>query len=172
MFAYCLNNPSNRRDSGGDFSYKSLCDEDNLLALPWESAGGGSGGGAASSGFDWSAFLRTLQGALDGLSMAMGNRNLTRTEQHHLFSNKHKTYTPQYEKIADRYNYSLDHSSNTVSLEGHKGRHTNAYHDFMIFGLNELDAIAAGDSATFVEGMYHLGKFVENNPGLPYAKYK
>ena len=171
MFAYCRNNPVSRMDAAGTDDVCVTANEDNT---PFNDVGGDRGGigGGAGGGVDWGSFIRTLQGALDGLSMAMGSRNLTHTEQHHLLSDKSKAYTPQYKEVADRYNYSLDHSSNIVPLEGHKGRHTNAYHDFMIFSLNELDAKAAGDPVTFVEGMYIIGQFVKDNPGLPYAKNK
>ena len=105
----------------------------------------GSGGGGGGS--TWNMFVRTMKSAADGLNMAMGNKNITHTERHHVLSDKNTTYTPQYKEITDRYNYSLDHESNLVSLSGHRGRHTNVYHEFMLFALNEIDAIAMGDFA-------------------------
>ena len=113
-----------------------------------------------------------MQSAADGLNMAIGQRNMSHVEQHHLLSNKHQIYTPQYKEITDRYGYRLDHSSNIVSLSGHQGRHTNAYHDFMYLSITELDNIAAGSPTLFVDGMIKIGQFVSDHPWLPYAKYK
>ena len=156
-------------DAAGTDDICVTANEDNN---PFNDVGGERGGLGGGAGGTWDAFMRTMQGALDGLSMAMGNRNLTHTEQHHLLSDKHKTYTSQYTEVTDRYNYSLDHSSNIVPLEGHKGRHTKAYHDFMVFGLHTLDAIAANNQAIFIEGMYIIGQFVQEHSWLPYARYK
>ena len=127
----------------------------------------GSGGGGI-----WQAFTRTLKYAADGLKQASGQRDLTRTENHHIISDKHSTKTIEYKEIVDRYNYSLDHNSNIVPLQGHRGRHTNAYHDFVAIAVTELDTIAAGSIDAFIQGMEILGKFIQENWWLPYAQYK
>lgn len=80
------------------------------------------------------------------------------------------TRMPKY--AADRYNYSLDHNSNIVPLQGRRGRHTNVYHDFVAIAVTELDTIAAGSIDTFIQGMEILGKFIQANWWLPYAQYK
>lgn len=76
----------------------------------------------------------------------------------------------KYKEITDRYNYSLDHKSNIVLLEGHRGRHTNAYHEFMLFAITQLDILAPGDLAVFIDGMWVINGFILDNPQLPYAK--
>ena len=55
---------------------------------------------------------------------------------------------------------------------GHSGRHTNAYHDTMLFYMTELDALANGASDVFMAGIEMIAVFLIENPGLPYAKYK
>ena len=72
----------------------------------------------------------------------------------------------------DRYNYDLDHGYNTIELSGHRGRHTNYYHDTMLQALKELDAIADGDLLKFLEGMKAIYDCIEVFPYLPYAGKK
>ena len=57
-------------------------------------------------------------------------------------------------------------------LEGHRGRHTNAYHDFITVVITELDVLADGSIDAFIKGMQILGEFVKENWWLPYAQYK
>ena len=170
MFAYCRNNPVKRTDASGTDDICVTSNEDNN---PFNDMGPVSGsGGAGGGGNIWGAFTRTLQSAADGLNMAMGQRNMAHVEQHHMFSNKNQQYTPQFKEIADRYDYSLNSQENIVALAGHSGRHTNAYHDTMLFYMTELDAIAAGNSDLFMTGIGIISSFLKDNPWLPYAKYK
>ena len=167
MFAYCRNNPVTRRDtSGTDDVCATDFNQDNNPLNDLGSPSGGGGGGI------WKSFTRTLKYAADGLKMASGQRNLTHKEKHHIISNKNSTKTIGCKEIADRYNYSLDHPSNIVPLEGHRGRHTNAYHDFVTIAITKLDVLADGSTDAFVEGMKVLGKFIQDNLWLPYAQYK
>ena len=89
-----------------------------------------------------------------------------------MISNKHKTKYIECKEIADRYNYSLNHKSNIVLLQGHRGGHTNAYQDFITVAIKELDIIAEGSLDTFIEGMQILGEFIKENWWIPYAQYK
>ncbi len=168
MFAYCRNNPVCRKDASGTQDLSIFLDD-------------GSDGDVDCSPIDpddvyqggcWGSFRRALQDAADGLNMAMGQRNMSHTERHHVFSDKNKTYSPQYKEVADRYNYKLSQEENMVSLPGHKGRHTKAYHNLMLWSIYLLDCIACGDQEIFMEGIKVIGQFVEDNPWLPYAKYK
>ena len=127
---------------------------------------------AGGGGDFWGGFRRSLQAAADGLNMAVGKRNLPSIEKHHLLSNKNLKYTPQYEDIVKRYKMRLDDERNIVELQNHKGRHTNAYHDYMLQMLNELDSYADGNIELFYEGFDILKQFILDNPELPYAKYK
>ena len=169
MFAYCLNNPVIRRDTSGT---EGVCvenfDDDHN---PLNDLGNPTGGGGGSSGI-WQSFTRTLKYAADGLKMASGQRDLAHVEDHHIITNKHQTEPVKYKEIADQYNYSLDHPSNIVSLPGHRGRHTNAYHAFVNIAITELDVIAAGNTDVFIKGMGILGEFIKQNWWIPYAQYK
>ena len=168
MFAYCRNNPVFRKDIAGtlDECTKDSSNDNN----PLNDMGGIHHGGVGGS--IWKSFTRTLKYAADGLKQASGQRDLTHKENHHLISNKHSTKDIECKEIAERYNYSLDHPSNQVALQGHRGRHTNAYHDFMAVAITELDAIAAGSTDAFIQGMKVLGEFNEEYWWLPYARYK
>ena len=168
MFAYCLNSPVSRKDMAGTASISQTTGDDTLFddLIPDNLGMGGAGGG----GNFWSSFTRTMQSAANGLNMAMGQRNMSLTEKHHMFSNKNKTYTPQYKEIADRYDYSLNSKDNVIALPGHRGRHTNSYHEFMLMSITELDAIADGNPALFLEGIGVIADFLKANWWLPYAK--
>ena len=122
------------------------------------------------TGGGWESFSQTLHHAARGLNMAMGNKNPMYTEYHHIFSNKNKTYSPQYQEILDRYNMSLDSQENIVELGGHRGRHTNAYHDFMLNALIGADQIAQGNLDEFDIGFMIIVDFLLTHQGLPYAK--
>lgn len=102
--------------------------------------------------------------------MANGHNPFTGSERHHIFSNKNKTFTPQYKEIADRYNYSLSQQENIIELEGHHGRHSNAYHKYMLQSLKALDIYAAGDSAEFLRGVAAIADLIIEKPWIPYAK--
>ena len=132
MFAYCRNNPVYRKDIAGtwDVCTKDSTDDNNPLNDIGGVYHGGAGGGSI-----WTSFTRTLKYAADGLKHASGQRDLTHVEDHHLIPYKHSTKTSEYKEIADRYNYSLDHKSNHLQLQGHRGRHTNAYHDFITVAI-------------------------------------
>lgn len=122
------------------------------------------------AGGGWDGFRQSLNHAARGLNMAMGNKNPLYTEYHHVFSNKNKTYSPQYQEILDRYNMSLDNQDNIVELGGHRGRHTNAYHNFMLDALIAADKIAQGNPEEFYKGFIIIIDFLLGHPGLPYAR--
>ena len=86
-------------------------------------------------------------------------------------TDKHSVRTPEYEEIIKRYDgYSLNSESNIIELNGHSGRHTNVYHDYILEAIIALDAAANGFIDIFIKGMEEIGKIVKGNPGLPYAK--
>ena len=162
MFAYCNNNPVIYLDRDGMALELVDLDPENDL---YEQDIGPTGAGG-----QWSSFTSTLKSAAKGLNMAMGVKDTSRTEKHHVASNKNQRYTPQYKEIFDRYNMLLNAKENIVPLEGHSGRHTNAYHNFIFTSLCELDAIAKGNSQVFYEGFMVIVDFLRENPWLPYAK--
>ena len=162
MFAYCNNNPVIHLDRDGrsldhvDFDSRDDLDEQDL--------------GPTGAGGQWASFTSTLRSAAKGLNMAMGVKDTSRTENHHIISNKSRIFTPQYKEITERYNMSLDIEINIIPLEGHSGRHTNVYHNFILMSLHELDAIANGSQQIFYEGFEVLVEFIRENPWLPYAR--
>ena len=97
---------------------------------------------------------------------------MSKSQCHHIFSNKNQIYTPQYKEIMDRYGYALDHGYNLVNLSGHAGVHTIDYHEFMKRNLTIVNEIAKGDQDLFYRGMEIIKIFEEVNPSLPYGKRK
>ena len=166
MFTYCQNNPVRREDVSGTASV-DMFDADGNTATDDDLR---FDGGKISNGSDaWSAFMRSMQDGLNGLKMASGVRYPNYSENHHIISNrrKHPVYI---QEILTRYNYDLNHPSNIVPLEGHRGRHSNAYHEYIYGEILSLDTYSEGNLNYFIEGMYELGKFIKKHPQLPYAK--
>ena len=165
LFAYCGSNPVNRIDTSGTTSERldDLDLDDDQVAER-----GGGGNGSHGGGSTWTAFKATMCSASSGLQMATGAH--VGFERHHFLSNKNSTYTPQYEAVTARYNAELEQPWNTEHMSGHRGRHTNAYHDFMLQMLYEIDYIAQGDPRLFHEGFSVLKDYVLENPWITYAK--
>ena len=169
MFAYCRNNPVSRKDIHGTYDLSYYFDDES----PWDELTPNIGRSSGSAGGSlMSSFKATLQSAANGLNMAMGQRDMSKTQQHHIFSDKSQKYTPQFNEIAARYDYSLNSQQNIVSLPGHKGRHTVAYHDLMLWSIKELDTIANGNTDIFMVGIEVIAELFDEYPLLPYAKYK
>lgn len=95
----------------------------------------------------------------------------SRPENHHLISNKRER-SGSLKDILKQNNYSLNDSSNIVSLENHRGRHSDAYHDFISNVIDRLGAYSNGSYDLFVKGMKVLGEFIKEYPWLPYAQPK
>lgn len=89
-----------------------------------------------------------------------------------LITDKHQTEPVGVQEIVDRYNYSLDHYSNIIPLQGHSGRHTNAYHEFITTAIEALDAIANENLEMFIAGMEMLDEFIKEYWWIPYARKK
>ena len=170
MFAYCSNNPVQKKDVLGTTSVDIFDEDGNPLTDDDRRIDGGK---ASNGNYDgtWEAFRSSLQAAMNGLKMASG-RDTSIVQRHHLISNKHSSKTDEYKEIIKEYGYSLNDESNLVYLPGHRGRHTNAYHDFIYIAVTHLKSIAAGDLNVFKEGMVELGNFILEYPWIPYAKYK
>ena len=171
LFIYCGNNPKNRIDASGFDSeesskvYDSTPEDEALILGPGAKGGTGYGGSSA-----WDSFRLSMRDAAEGLSRASGERNAFSFENHHFLSNKSKTYTSEFQAITDNYGLSLNGTWNTAYMEGHRGRHTNAYHDFMLEQLEAIDAIAQGNYDDFIYGFSILKQFVIENNWLPYAR--
>lgn len=63
---------------------------------------------------------------------------------HHYATNKNKIYTQEFKDITDKYGLDLDADWNKELLP-HQGRHPNAYHDFILDEMKNIDNIANGD---------------------------
>ena len=90
---------------------------------------------------------------------------------HHFASNKNKTYTQQFKDITKKYGLDLNEEWNKELLP-HQGRHPNAYHEFILDELTNIDNIANGDIDIFLE-LYesNIKKVIRENPNMLYKEY-
>jgi RHS repeat-associated protein len=167
MFTYCRNNPVCRTDASGTVDMNCLeeADDDFDVTPGEDDLGYCTGGGGVST---WDSFSTSMKSAAGGLKMAFGEK--IGVEDHHFFSNKNKTYSPKFKDVADKYDLNLNKGWNVRALEGHRGRHTNAYHEFMLQMLYEIDKIAGGDPEAFLHGINILIDYVEINSWITYAR--
>lgn len=88
------------------------------------------------------------------------------TQIHHFSTNKNKVFTPQMEKIASEFGLKLDGAWNKQAMP-HLGRHPNAYHEFVLKGMQNAKAGAGGDQAKFLELFnQNVKQPIINNPEL------
>lgn len=69
---------------------------------------------------------------------------------HQFVTNEKSVFTPPMQSIADRYGLSLDDAWNTAPMS-HLGRHPNAYHDFVLRGMQRAASEAGTDAAHFTQ---------------------
>ena len=89
---------------------------------------------------------------------------------HHFASNKSSKYTPQFQKIADKYGLDLNEKWNKDFLE-HIGRHPNAYHDYVLDNMKNYDEIAQGDREIFLKLYDNMKKVIKENPNMLQKEY-
>lgn len=89
---------------------------------------------------------------------------------HHFLTNKSKTYTKQIEKITKKYGLDLNGAWNKAPMP-HQGRHANAYHDYMLEQINQIDNIAQGDKDLFIELFDQVKENVIDNPDMLYKEF-
>ena len=89
---------------------------------------------------------------------------------HHFISNKNKQFTPEFEKITDRYGLDLNGQWN-IELMPHSGRHPNAYHSFILKELLRINDIANGDVSIFLEEFAKIKEYIIANPDILYKAY-
>ena len=93
------------------------------------------------------------------------------TQMHHYATNKNQTYTSQFKKITDRYGLDLAGKWNKELLP-HQGRHPNAYHDFVLDQMQQIDVIADGDKNLFLELFEeNIKSVIRDNPEMLYKNY-
>jgi hypothetical protein len=90
---------------------------------------------------------------------------------HHFASNKHKTYTQQFDNIASQYGLDLDASWNKVSMH-HLGRHPDDYHEFVLLGMQKAASEAGGNKQAFLKKYYkYVIDPVRDNPNMLRKNY-
>lgn len=99
-----------------------------------------------------------------------GGTNTKPNQVHHFATNKSKTYTSQFEKIANKYNLDLDGAWNK-ELMPHQGRHPNAYHDYVLDNMQKFDKIAQGDQTKFLKLYDQMKQKIISNPDMLYKNY-
>ena len=119
--------------------------------------------------------LMTIGGALlkgkGNACEAVESGSVTKPNQvHHYATNKSKTYTPQLEEIANRYELDLDDAWNKDLLP-HQGRHPNAYHEYVLDSMKQFDNIAQGDKDIFLKLFDNLKNNVKSKPDMLYKDY-
>ena len=116
--------------------------------------------------------------ALDGLEDAAGVGGIeggTPTSKpnqvHHYATDKNKTYTQAFKDITDKYGLDLDADWNKDLLP-HQGRHPNAYHDFVLDEMRNIDNIANGNKDIFLD-LYEseIKSIIRDNPDMLYSNY-
>ena len=91
-------------------------------------------------------------------------------QKHHFASNKSKTYTKEFKKIADKYKLDLDDPWNK-ELMPHQGRHPNAYHEYVLDQMKRFDSIADGDVNKFLKIFDQMKQEIIKNPEMLYKNY-
>lgn len=91
-------------------------------------------------------------------------------ETHHFLSNKNSKYTKQFEDITNKYNLDLDGDWNKASMP-HKGRHPNAYHEYIIQNIREFDKISNGNSDVFLGLFNKMKNNIINTPDILTKKF-
>lgn len=85
---------------------------------------------------------------------------------HHFATNKNKTFTPKMAGIANEFGLGLNGAWNKQALP-HLGRHPNAYHNFVLDGMQKASAGAGGSQSEFLNlfNQYVIQPVIQN-PGL------
>ena len=89
---------------------------------------------------------------------------------HHYATNKNKTYTPQLEEIAQKYEVDLDNLWNKDLLP-HQGRHPNEYHEYVLDSMKQFDETAQGNKDVFLKLFENLKENIRSNPDMLYKNY-
>ena len=90
---------------------------------------------------------------------------------HHYATDKSKTYTQAFKNITDKYGLDLDADWNKHLLP-HQGRHPNAYHEYVLDEMRNIDNIANGNRDIFLE-LYEseIKSIIRDNPDMLYSNY-
>ena len=92
-------------------------------------------------------------------------------QKHHFATDKNKEFTPQMEKIANKYGLKLSEDWNTEALP-HQGRHPNAYHRWVLNQMRAIDAIPNMNRELFIRTFRKcVIEPVIENPQILYKDY-
>ncbi|MDO4304978.1 MAG: AHH domain-containing protein, partial [Bacillota bacterium] len=103
--------------------------------------------------------------------MIEGGSTTKPNQVHHYATDKNKTYTQAFKDITDKYGLDLDADWNKDLLP-HQGRHPNAYHDFVLDEMRNIDNIANGNKDIFLD-LYEseIKSIIRDNPDMLYSNY-
>ncbi|CAN5758178.1 hypothetical protein BH11BAC7_BH11BAC7_33060 [soil metagenome] len=87
-------------------------------------------------------------------------------QMHHYATNKNLMWTPKMADIAKDFGLGLNEPWNMESLP-HLGRHPNAYHQFVLDGMQRAAAEAGGSQSAFIKRFdIYVKQPIRANPGL------
>ena len=93
-------------------------------------------------------------------------------QNHHFATDKNKTYTPEMENIARKYNLDLKYGDWNQELLPHLGRHPNEYHEWVLDNMRIIDNIPNMNQQRFIMEFNNRVKIpIRNNPEMLYKKY-
>ena len=91
-------------------------------------------------------------------------------QTHHIASPINTKYTPQFKRITDKYGLDLDDDWNKIVIP-HCGRHTNAYHDYVLAQMHKIDPVANGNTEAFLSEFESLKREIAANYDMLYSNY-
>ena len=108
---------------------------------------------------------------VDGKDVKSGISTFKPNQVHHYATDKSKTYTQAFKDITDKYGLDLDADWNKDLLP-HQGRHPNAYHDFVLDEMRNIDNIANGNKDIFLD-LYvsEIKSIIRDNLDMLYSNY-
>ena len=93
------------------------------------------------------------------------------TQIHHFATDKNKTFTPEMEKIVNKYDLELKDNWNKEPLP-HIGRHPNEYHKWVLDNMRIIDNMPNMNQQKFLlEFDLRIKTPVRNNPDMLYKNY-
>ncbi len=91
-------------------------------------------------------------------------------QKHHFFSDKNKTFTPKFEEITSKYGLDLKNAWNIEPMSNHCGRHTIAYHEYMLEKLYSIHSEANGNQEIFLKLFNEVKQTIINTPEILYMR--
>jgi hypothetical protein len=144
------------------------------LAAMGPTAGGGLLCGAVTAGgcVVVAGVGLTAEGAmvLGGTAVAgYGSATYAFIQNHHIATNKNSLWTPKFDELFKKGGLNFEDEANKLGLEGHLGRHPDAYHEWV---YNRLKAVTEGlnteadIAAALRKELGTIADEIKANPGL------